>query len=913
MVSSARTAVEQHRFEDLLVAWLHDPPDKALDIRTHESRACRYLTAALGREVSPAEVRGHSADQLASAVERLPFPRPDAVGGTVVGAEELCLKHALDASTVQPEGRRGGDEELVVETIRELVDGLDDPQRRWLVLWRLLPERLARRSPVLARLPADTRIPDHTIWHHLDTTAAVYAALEDGHGGAFLAFSLGPVQSFIATARSARDLWTGSMILSWLTFQGMKPLLEELGPTALVYPSLRGVPLVDLWLRSKGLEERIELPSSEARRSPCLPNRFVAVVPWGEGGQRAAELAERCERSARDGWRELAEAVRGELSRQLAGLGELGDGWDRWWDWQVEHFFDVRTAVLPWREADERTMARLLRDVDQFDQAFPNAARVRKLAEVLQQRGEGYQGGSVVGRWQHRLELCLRSLEAQRTVRHVQPATAVGGDERVPPKCTLLGTLEQMGPAELDQSRRFWQQAERRLSCGGARLRSGERLSAVALVKRFAGPVFFVRKLELESARELHVADTATVAAWEWLAEARRLGFDWLDPVRCVRELGTWSGQWLHARKPRDEDADESEACPEPVWSQLVKARQDARLGWPPAYYAVLVVDGDRMGEWLRGERSPRVEELLHERLREYWQSVDGAARAQVEAALAAARPVTPALHAVLSEALTNFAQRFVPDLVRRHGGQLIYAGGDDVLALLPAARALACARWLYETFRRNWREKDGVPYVLMGSRATLSAGLAVVHHKEDLRFALQQARQAERQAKDGGRDALVVTVCRRSGEHRSALCPWSFVPRVEAWVEAFGGSAGSSGSAGGASGSPSSTADGRAGLEASDRWAYHLRAELEVLQQLPAEAVEAEIRRLVNRSERPTREALGEGGGKTAGDVLVEAFRELRSSRVDGQPRFASAGEALDHFVTLCQTASFLARGRDE
>ena len=63
-------------WEDLLLVYLHDPPDKALDIRGHEGRAAKYATSALGREVSVQELHGGSRlpDQLASIVERLPMP-----------------------------------------------------------------------------------------------------------------------------------------------------------------------------------------------------------------------------------------------------------------------------------------------------------------------------------------------------------------------------------------------------------------------------------------------------------------------------------------------------------------------------------------------------------------------------------------------------------------------------------------------------------------------------------------------------------------------------------------------------------------------------------------------------------------------------------------------------------------------
>jgi hypothetical protein len=61
-------------WETLLLAWLHDPVDKAADIRGHFSRAKRYAAAILDREVTDSELKGGLADQLASAYERLPMP-----------------------------------------------------------------------------------------------------------------------------------------------------------------------------------------------------------------------------------------------------------------------------------------------------------------------------------------------------------------------------------------------------------------------------------------------------------------------------------------------------------------------------------------------------------------------------------------------------------------------------------------------------------------------------------------------------------------------------------------------------------------------------------------------------------------------------------------------------------------------
>jgi CRISPR-associated protein Cmr2 len=275
-----------------------------------------------------------------------------------------------------------------------------------------------------------------------------------------------------------------------------------------------------------------------------------------------------------------------------------------------------------------------------------------------------------------------------------------------------------------------------------------------------------------------------------------------------------------------------------------------------------------------------------------------------------------------LSEALTNFAVQIVPEIVGRHFGTLIYSGGDDLLALLPTRTALSCADELKRAFRGEqtkirdekagggarvanngadegyYRLPDGRDLLVMGPKATLSAGLAVVHYKEDLREALDAARKAERAAKDGGRNALQLAVLRRSGEHASAPCAWDTVEQLEEWVKAFAGGV-------------------------SDRWVYHLHGELETLQALPVEAIQAEIRRQVDRAEEETRRKLGSGEKGRAGTDVAAAFGEyrktMRARRM--QKNAAGAGKKdsgaphehfLGDFLTLLQSASFLARGRE-
>ncbi|HXF47484.1 MAG TPA: type III-B CRISPR-associated protein Cas10/Cmr2 [Burkholderiaceae bacterium] len=188
-----------------------------------------------------------------------------------------------------------------------------------------------RLGPLWALLPADTRVPDHSIWEHLDLVSAFAGAFAADPQGdaALLALSIGPVQGFIAQARKLDDLWAGSHLLSRLAWETMKPLATELGPDAILFPRLRGLAQVDLWLRDEiglpqSLFERCEWTRGASDANPlfaaALPNRFVAVVP----ACRARELAEKCAQAAREWIAHLGErTVR--LLLQEAGIADQPD------------------------------------------------------------------------------------------------------------------------------------------------------------------------------------------------------------------------------------------------------------------------------------------------------------------------------------------------------------------------------------------------------------------------------------------------------------------------------------------------------------------------------------------------------------------------------------------------------------
>jgi len=182
-----------------------------------------------------------------------------------------------------------------------------------------------------------------------------------------------------------------------------------------------------------------------------------------------------------------------------------------------------------------------------------------------------------------------------------------------------------------------------------------------------------------------------------------------------------------------------------------------------PLHVALLAADGDRMGEILANPAC-----------------------------------ATLAVHRKVSEVLAGFAIE-AGGIVRAHGGTCIYAGGDDVLALLPVGSALRCAEELRNAYASTLAR--AVPD-LVQPRPTMSTGLAFGHVLAPLgglRADAEGAKLAAKQGADGKglRNALGMVVHPRSGAARLVVDRWeaaglaggagsSFVNRMEHWREAF-------------------------------------------------------------------------------------------------------------------------------
>jgi CRISPR-associated protein Cmr2 len=177
-------------------------------------------------------------------------------------------------------------------------------------------------------------------------------------------------------------------------------------------------------------------------------------------------------------------------------------------------------------------------------------------------------------------------------------------------------------------------------------------------------------------------------------------------------------------REQRQKGVQEAQAA-------LASVLEKIGVSTPIPYYAILQADGDRMGKAIE-------------------------------------RQETFQKHKELSRQLDKFAQAVRGIVERDHGGELIYSGGDDVLAFVPLHRALACARDLANEFKDQLAE---YPVDKDGKTPSLSVGIGISHFMDPMRGALNLARRAEGLAKE--RNSLAVIVDKRSGPPVEVVGIW--------------------------------------------------------------------------------------------------------------------------------------------
>lgn len=690
----------QKKLLSRIEALLHHPPERALgkeDDTKAKARAAEYLKIVLGEYLAQSTSEITVADRIGAGANEYHFPDQQHPGNLSEGiatfdwTQDPVLRHPLSGQIYRfgpgdlPNPADASNQ--ITLALKQLADVAGHSgeaeevrlRKLALMLWRAFPDLLEgtdELNNLWSHIPAEPRIPDHSVWEHLSLTAALTSAgigpetnawdeHEQPSKASLLLFTIGPVQGFIGSAQKTRDLEAGSFLISYLTWQAIRLICERYGPEAVLFPDLRRQPLVDLWLKDLSVLTDVSALSYAA----TIPNRFFAVIPDAD----ADEVG-----------RDAAAAVRNEFANIAAfTLQELlgPESRDPSWHAHLElarEYFECYWSILPFHRL-QQTAKRTF--IDAFKHTYEgyfdwDDDQANDILKAFEDHGNNPNVGAVYGRLYHLTDAIAGSRKSLRDFK-VLPESGY--------RCSLIpslpaltpprtGTTDERSPGEVNK---FWaklaKRTERHL------LKESEQLSLVALARRY---LYRYGKSKSIPMPEGHFPSTGSFATadfkrdvMQWLCEPvvdegqeeklgqlrqklnkfkqamasievalnglseeplqqlkklanRDPGLEWLacldggwlfqdafDPVAIAKEYGFDKNkdEGLYSRSESGKQfSDHLISEASKALGELLEATSNLGIAPPSKYYAILQMDGDQMGYWLSGEKAPSFSDVLH-------------------------------------------------------------------------------------------------------------------------------------------------------------------------------------------------------------------------------------------------------------------------------------------------------------
>lgn len=518
-----------------------------------------------------------------------------------------------------------------------------------------------------------------------------------------LHISIGPVQGFVAQARRTRDLWAGSFLLSWMSGQLMAAVLRQNGN--IVFPAVgtENAPTDPMLAAILGKPLSDDSPPIIG----SLPNRFKAKVSANLDPEFAVN-------EAKQKWEKLAETI---------------------WESFVEKAVNKNEELN--EEQKSRIRAIWKRQINGF-------------WEIQWVKGENPANNGEDAKW----------LDKRKNWRTHWPPKE-GGDH-----CTTMGSWQELSgfvrSRERGKQDKFWKAL--RKNVGRLDLQDDERLCAIALVKRL------FPKLENEQLKKtigwafqtknwpstaymavapwlMHIANNSTYRSkldkyFERVQEEvdKQLSSEYSTQLPGLKNLGSVANldgnmfletalanpraTPLTNAPPTTAEDDPDKDIRDKLLQSLKKLGKEVGGDAKP-YYALLLMDGDRLGKLLQNYGKIGEQKV--------------------------------------SEALAKFVEK-VPEIVGENNGVTIYAGGDDVLAMLPANQVIQCARNLRNAYDKAFQGLASEA----NEKPTASCAIVFSHYHNPLRDVMELAhKELNEVAKEqNGRNSLALAIMQPSGVH---------------------------------------------------------------------------------------------------------------------------------------------------
>ncbi|GAB6175572.1 hypothetical protein JCM16814_04630 [Desulfobaculum senezii] len=533
----------------------------------------------------------------------------------------------------------------------------------------------------------------------------------------YLHFSIGPVQGFVAQSRRTRDLWAGSYVLSWLIAHAMRAAKDEGGK--IVSPHVEGKTLNAF---------AGEVPPEARPTFGQLPNHFTVDL-GGVTDDGAREVARKAEEAVRDAWKRLADGVYSYIEPAIKADGRSAEI-KALWDQQIKDFGETHWAISE----------------------SPSFA-------VLHQRKA----------WR------VPSLNDECG----DPCSVMGGYQEISTYDRASG-----GRKAFDDQKKFWTRIRREAGKDHKQgvspfdLPEFERLCAVALVKRLFPMLakddesLLGYKLDVK-----HWPSTAHLAGYEFKKVLQNKSLDDelssypKDVFDAAKKMpgNTLRGAFLGVGESAASSTGELytfenlggeylfESALLQSWTRNAFSKPNAGIdgpvianelakklrtlytkaeGRPSPFYAVLLMDGDRLGNLFHGKNPDEAQKL--------------------------------------SEQLADFCKG-VPGIIEARAGYTIYTGGDDVLALLPVSTAVDAARELKTLYC------EALPPGNPESIPTISAGIVFARFNVPLMDVIAEAHHTldDIAKEEAGRAACAVTVLKGGSDNVRWRGKWKQVDDI--------------------------------------------------------------------------------------------------------------------------------------
>ncbi len=534
-------------------------------------------------------------------------------------------------------------------------------------------------------------------------------------------FTLGPVQGFVAQARRTRDFWAGSFLLSWLSAVAIKAVQTQGGQVIF--------PIPDKGFLAAVSGDAIEkLPQQGG-----IPNRFMADISGCANFDAQAVTV-----AVQKSWEAVCDQVwkhdkaaltqpREQVSKQEQITRDI-------WDRQIGHFWHMNWVITHGKDTS--------------------------------------------------------ALDKRKNLRTHVPSVEDGY------KCMMMEGYQELSGASGKQSgskrREFW------LSLSsyprmGLDLKEDEQLSAIAYVKRRFVHSFNKVSLDIEVAGEVftvhgwklpnNVPSISYMASVPWLkrvlqaqekVHSQLIDFNGYigDVNKYNPSIGIISERKNHVNGVKkaiegnayidiNDISLDGQLYFNSYWDNLNNLYPDKKHKYnkieeaagnakrslhklyelveqpPSPYYAILLMDGDSLGK-----------QMGHE-----------------------------ARQPIISHALNKFT-KCVSEIVQAHDGFLVYAGGDDVLALLSLDDAIPAAVALQQNYKDCFEQASLESGEKVSVHSTLSGAINYCHIGTPLTQVLSNSHDLlDNVAKEGtGRNALAVRVWKPSGLATQWSLPWDKV-----------------------------------------------------------------------------------------------------------------------------------------